>query len=446
MDGINRKPMQDVIVSRAEMAQKASRAPVGSPAPSEKGDIAERIDRNSFFKKGREQGRAASPQKKFLRRPLAVLLAIAVLSGTVYSVANYFSRVIVEIVPVTFSSSIDKEFIATKDPGSDSLSFQFMSMSEEKSVEVPATIEEKMERKASGTVIIYNAYSSASQKLIINTRLESSDHKIFRIERSVVVPGTKTVGGKTEPGSVDVVAYADAPGSEYNIGLADLTIPGLKGDPRYGKITARSKADAPFSGGSLGTVKVPAPEDVTSAQARLKEELTKEVLGKIRGEIPDGASFFPGSVVLTFEEVPRDLLGTEQMNTVAMKATASVFFFDTGQLTKELADASLSARTEGPLSLFNREELVFTFIDPVDTVVLSDLSRIKFTIKGAPLFVGEIDAKRLASELAGKNKKDSAKIIAAQSNIKKSSAIFRPFWNTVFPLDSSKIVVEVVKE
>ena len=53
-----------------------------------------------------------------------------------------------------------------------------------------------MERKASGQIIVYNAYNDNNQKLIKNTRFETPDGKIYRIQASIIVPGTKVEEGK----------------------------------------------------------------------------------------------------------------------------------------------------------------------------------------------------------------------------------------------------------
>lgn len=445
MDGISKKPMHDVIAPSREVARRDTRPATVPIASTEEGvgGIDERIAEHSFFKTGWKRERATFSLKKPSRRALIWLVAVTALSGVLYSVAQYFSRAIIEVTPITFVLPIDQEFIAGKDDGTDALSFRLMSVSGEKSIEVPATVEEKVERKASGTVIISNMYSSAPQKLIINTRLESPDHKIFRIERSVVVPGTSSVGGKTIPGTIEVVAYADAPGSDYNIGATDLTVPGLKGDPRYAKISARTKDGTPFSGGLSKMVKMPAEDDVLAARAKLKEALTGEMAEKIRTDIPSGVTFFPGSIVLAFEEVPRNL-DVEEAPSVAMKATASVFFFDTDRLTDELAKAAPPINHDIRLAIHNMDELTFAFIDPVDNVVLSDLARVKFAIKGTPSFAGVIDAPKLAAKLVGTRKEDIAKFLVDEPAIEKFNATVRPFWNKTLPTDLSKIMIKVI--
>src|SRR3989344_5569945 len=302
MDGINRKPMQDVLVPDNEVISPPFFFHEVTPDTRARVESS-RIEKNPFFEKARTSTPATPPApRKSNARFWVWIIAIAALLGAVFAVMTYFSSATIEVTPFTQSVKLENEFTATKEAAEDGLIFQFLSLTEEKSAEVPATIEKKIQKKASGKVIIYNAYSGDNQRLIKNTRLEDDKtHKIYRIDDSVVVPGAKMVAGKVaEPGSVEAVIYADAAGDGYNIGLADFTIPGFKGDPRYSKFTARSKPDSPIGGGFSGTVKVPTDEIIAEAQKNLREDLKQTAVEKARGQVPESVSFFPGSMVLKF--------------------------------------------------------------------------------------------------------------------------------------------------
>lgn len=442
MDGINRKPVQDVLIPQNDLANRPSLAPEPHFIPSSRNTGSDRIESNPFFAKDHSKERTPFSGGRSSRKILWLLVIVAVL-GALFLVMNYFTRATVLVAPLSWRVHIEEDLTATKEDSAGGLVFQFMSLKEEKSEEVEPTIEKKIQKKASGKVVIYNAYSGDSQRLIKNTRLESPDHKIFRINDSVVVPGAKVAAGKViEPGSVEAVVYADAPGKDYNIGLSDFTIPGFKGDPRYTKFTAKSKADSPIGGGFAGTVKVPTDEAVSAAQTKLKDELKMIAVEKARGQVPKEVSFFPGSMVVKFEEVPEDL-NAGDVTQVTMRAVVSVFFFDRVALTKKLAEGALTDYQGTPLVLENLPALSFAFVDPVDTAVLSDLTRIRFTIVGDAEFLGQIDTEKVRASLAGKEKKDFATIIRGQDNIAKADAVIRPMWNTKFPLDTQKITIKV---
>lgn len=444
MSGNIRKTMQDVTVQHNEVVRRPSTVPDVYTPPLPKNDSGDRIEKNPFFAKPHKEGNSTlRPQKGGGRGILWAFLFVVVLS-LVFYVSNYFATATIEVVPTAKSSVIDSDLEALKGENTDALGFDITTLSEEKAKEVTATIEKKIQKKASGKVIIYNAYNADSQRLIKNTRLESPDHKIFRIDQSVVVPGAKVVDGKSVPGSVEALIYADAAGKEYNIGTSNFTIPGFKGDPRYAKFSAASKPDSPIGGGFTGLVKVPSDEAIAQAQEELKNDLKKVVVEKARADIPEKRSFFPGSMVVKFEEVPQEFTADDTAK-VSMRATVSVFFFDTARLTAKIADISLSEDKTNPFVISNMSALTFAFIDPVENVVLTDLSQIKFHLSGTAEFVGQIDTAKIQADLAGKSKKDFSTIIDNEKNIGVGTkASVWPVWKTEFPVSPAKITVNVI--
>lgn len=445
MEDIIRKQMKDVIVPQNDVIRRPSTVPEAYTAPSKEAEE-DRIENNPFFEKPRGRGNDTRKTGGSSARRVLWAVFFAVLLAGGFAVASYFATATIEITPIVRSVALDSDVVALKEASGKELAFQFMSLVDEKTKEVPATIEKKIQKKASGRVIIYNNYSADSQRLIKNTRLEDNvTHKIFRIDTSVVVPGAKVLNGKViDPGKVEAIVYADVAGKEYNVGTTNFTIPGFKGDPRYGKFYASSKPDSPLGGGFSGTVKAPADDAVAQAQEELKQDLVKSAVEKARAQIPEGVSFFPGSMVLKFEEVPHDPTA-ENTAKVSMRATVSVFFFDTAKLTQKIAEVLPAPDRDKTFTISNMSELVFgPFVPPVNNVVLTDLTKIGFHIKGAATFVGQVDAQKIRTELVGKSKKDFSKIIAEQNNISKADAVVRPMWKTAFPSDISKITVKLL--
>ena len=353
MKDINPKSMNGIIpphhggFHKEVITEDTHSTPFATAPLEKKGD---RIESNPFFEKGWtknvEQKNAFNQKRKIGIRPMIWFLILLLISGVGFAISNYFSSALVTINPTTRSITINSDFTAIKEGTLGDLTFKTMSIQEEESRDVPATLDKKIQRKASGRVIIYNAYSGEQQRLIKNTRLESLDHKIFRIDESVVVPGAKMVNGKVgQPGAVEAVVYADVPGKEYNIGLSDFTIPGFKGDPRYSKFTARSKPDAPLLGGFSGAVKVPSDEAIFATQEEIKQNLKNTAIEKARAQVPPEVSFFPGSMILKFEEVPQEF-STENTMKVVVRATVTAFFFDTPLLVKKFTEAA-SLDTQG---------------------------------------------------------------------------------------------------
>lgn len=104
---------------------------------------------------------------------------------------------------------------------------------------------------ARGQVTIINNYSK-SQTLVEKTRLITSDNKLYRIDRRVVVPAGDRV---------TVTVTADQPGDQYAIGPMKFTIPGLWIDLQK-LIFAESSEAFSIRSGTGGAITSPAPTPV----------------------------------------------------------------------------------------------------------------------------------------------------------------------------------------
>lgn len=135
----------------------------------------------------------------------------------------------------------------------------------------PATGTQSVSIKATGTITISNAYSSSQQNLVTGTRFQSPDGKIFRLTKSVTVPGAKTVRGNITASTIKATVQADVAGAEYNIGPAHFTIPGFKGTPKYAGFYGDS--DEAMTGGLVGTSKVATDADIAQAKNEIHKTL-----------------------------------------------------------------------------------------------------------------------------------------------------------------------------
>ena len=172
---------------------------------------------------------------------LSAGISIAVLAF-VFSWA--FTGATVTVTPKSVAITLADDFEAAIAGGT----LSFVSAPFQKSGEevVPALEQKRVSERATGTIVVYNNFSASPQRLIKNTRFESPQGRIYRIDRSIVVPGRKKEGDRVIPGSVEAVVFADSPGAAFNSSLTDFTVPGFKNDPaRYAAFYARSKTPLP---------------------------------------------------------------------------------------------------------------------------------------------------------------------------------------------------------
>lgn len=384
------------------------------------------IDTEQIFKK-----RSEKRGSKFGIWLIAGAAVLVLLIAAVF----VFSGATVTIEPRQKNIKVDIEAVAKN---SGELAYETIAVGGVKTVYLQATGESKVEKKASGTIIVYNNYSSAPQRLIKNTRFETPTGLVYRIDKSIIVPGTRVESGKTIPGSVETTVFADLPGPNYNIGLNDFTVPGFKGTPRYEGFYARSKTT--MAGGFIGNVPT-APEDkmneaYASAEAELKQELTQ----KINAQKPDTFVWYPSA--LLFESVRQvPTAGTGSMIALSVNATSTAVVFSKSVLSNYIAEHSVTDYDKEPVSIDKLGDLIFT---PRFSAEANVGDPIPFSLTGDATIIWQFDSAQLKSDLAGKNKKDIFSIIANYRGVARVSAVIRPFWKSQFPDNPNKIKIDIV--
>jgi len=309
----------------------------------------------------------------------------------------------------------------------DTLTYQKISISEESFRTVEATGEEEVQQKSSGKITIYNDYTDKDQPLVKNTRFESPEGLIFRIDTSVVVPG-KTDSG---PGSIEVEVYADGVGEEYNIGPTDFTVPGFKGLPQYDSFTAKSNSG--MNGGFIGTRSVVKESDVEDTLKILQEELKTTLKDKADAQIDQDHVLIYDLSSFVFEVLPRDDSGKEVK--IKVKGTLVATVFSVTEFSKAVAEQSLKT--------FNPEDEVR--IADISALTIESTSgevdEIILNIDGNANFIWQTDTESLKQDLKGMTRKDLKTILQKYQGITRAEAVIKPFWKKEFPENVDKITI-----
>lgn len=332
--------------------------------------------------------------------------------------------------------SIDGSFLAKKDAKEGELPFETVSASKENSKTVPATGEKQVETRSSGTIIIYNNYSNATQRLIKNTRFETTDGRIYRIDQSVTVPGKDKDTGA--PGQVETLVYADSAGEAYNIGLSDFTIPGFKGDPRYSKFFARSKTT--MTGGFIGKIKTASSEDLKKAKQELETTLRDEVTKAIEGQVPEGFVLFKSALYINLET-----LSPPDSNELKEKATAYGVLFNEKKLASSIALATIADYDKSEILAKDLQNILFTPIPPDAKPWQTGV--VSFSLKGTTTLVWLFDQEKLKNDLVGQPKEKAriATILEAYPSIDHAEVVVRPFWRSTLPTKVEDITIKTEK-
>lgn len=376
---------------------------------------------------------SSSSGKRNFHKPIYWSIVTSVFAIFVYLIYMFLNvGAVITITPKERLAILSNEFSAKKNPQPNELSFEVIELEEQLSKTVPTTGEKNVEKKATGRVILYNDFSRASQRIIKNTRLETADGKIYRIDGSIVIPGQTTSGGKVVPGSVEVIVTADSAGEEYNIGLVDFTIPGFKDEPaKYAKFYARSKTT--MTGGFKGVIKTASQADREVATKEVTATLKEKLIQKAKEQVPQDFVLFDKSSYFTIES-----LSPPESNEVKIKATIHGIIFNRSKLSSSIAKAVLPQyEPNEEVNISNFDDLEFR-PDSLE-VAPWQTGNLPFTLVGTTSIRWIIDENKLKQELVGLPKSSAENVFASFKGIDVAKVTITPAWKSTFPETTDKI-------
>jgi hypothetical protein len=354
---------------------------------------------------------------------------------------NYLGGATIVVSPKKESIPMNIKIGALKKPIADELPFSVMKIALDETKEVPATGEKTVTAKAKGSIIIYNT-QSVSQRLIKNTRFQSTSGKIYRISDSINVPKSTVKSGKTVPGSLEVVVYADEAGPDYNSAATDFTLPGLKGSATFDKVYARGKGA--IAGGASGTIKSVSDLDLKNASDELRVQLETKLRTKARGDLsPSQLSFDKGIIVELKEAGLSKLPASSADKAVVMQAgTLYMVTFDREVFTKILIEKLVQAYKGETVSISNIDSIEFD-MQNMTGQQLWDLDKLDFSLKGMPNLEWSIDESAIKKALMGMPKESFNTIMAQFPTIELAKATISPIWKRSFPKENTKIEIQI---
>ena len=359
----------------------------------------------------------------------------------IFALLSLFNGATLTYVPQSAALSFNNDTYKAYKSGEENLLYSIVKLSGEKGLEAPASGEEEVSRKASGVIVVYNEASSEPQRFVENTRFQTPEGLVYRTPTAVVIPGKKTVSGKTQPGSLEITVYADVAGTKSNIGLSDFSLPGLAGSPRFTSVYARSKT--PMSGGFVGPEKIVNAQDKTKAEATLKSALREELISNAKAQVPEGFILIPPLSGITFENLAQTESVTKSNVTLNMRADFQGVMFKKNDLFTHMALGKIDLASGESIDILPLEDLTFSFSDS-DTSGGSSLSSdtISFKVSGQVKAVWRVDEVALKKDLIGKSKSNVVSILHNYPNIISAKVTTRPFWKQSLPNNSGNIVIK----
>lgn len=370
------------------------------------------------------------------------IIALVTLLIFIFGFSFIFSGVKIVVTPKQRTVLVDAEFKAFKNPKVTELGYEIMTLEKEGSKEVTASGTEYVEEKASGRIIIYNDYKSSSQRLIKNTRFETPEGFIYRINNSITVPGRKSEDGKIIPGNIEVTVYADEGGEKYNIGLTSFTIPGFEGDPRFDDFYARSKTE--MSGGFVGKKKIISETDEALARSEIQENLKVLLLKDVFSQKPEGFEIYEDGIFIAFTSLSDEEKGSRV--SVKEKAVLYGVLFEQKAFAQFIAQNTVAGFEGEEVEILDPSSITFKVLnkDQVKPWIDEEFS---LRLGGNAHIIWSFDLNLLKEDLAGKAKGALQTVLTGYPSIDEAEIILRPFWRQTFPDDIKDIkVITIIDE
>lgn len=372
--------------------------------------------------------------KKFVFGSM-VVVAILIF---VISMMTVFASAGVLIKPKSQDVEVSMDIVASSDASEETLKYEVVKLSKQKTSAVEATGEEMVENKAKGKIVIYNNFSSEPQRLIIRTRFETPEGLIYRIPESVNVPGKSIKNGVETPGSIEVEVFADEAGEKYNIGKSDFTVPGFKNDTaRYKGFYARSVGS--MTGGFVGKMKTVLPEEKQKTFAKIDVDMKSELTKELQSKVPEGLTLLTNSIVYESFELPQ----SEDSGTVILgkEGTAYAVLFNSKEISNKIISTYLSSYPDWANIKSAIKDFSALSVDGMPAKMESG-QKIDLKLSGKVKILADIDTNVISQKLAGAPKKSAAKLMDEFPGISSVVATIRPMWKQSFPENPLKIKVQ----
>ena len=298
---------------------------------------------------------------------------------------------------------------------------------------------------AKGNVRIVNKYSRA-QTLVKTTRLLTSDGKLYRIDKQVVIPSG---------GEVSVSAYADQPGAEFAIGPSKCTIPGLwidlqkfiyaESDAAFTAVPFKVSSTPPVATKPAAAAKSVGPlvraADVEDAYQTLTDVLLGQAKKQLLAELNDprlSGSLFAWKVLEKKSNVSVGQRTDTFLASLKLEVTMVAY-------AKEDMIALVRSKLKEKVP-DGREILPFQEDGVTFAIESADVSKESASVKISANAVYRLNAANpllQKSIIAGKTKVEAERILKAVEGVEDASVTIAPRWMSKIPALQDRIELKI---
>ncbi|MEX0931006.1 MAG: hypothetical protein WDZ68_01795 [Candidatus Paceibacterota bacterium] len=386
----------------------------------------------------------AKSAKKSRRSLIIGLIAIFLILIPFFVIGFLLDGAKVTAYPKTREIDVNTTLEAYAEQNADELSYEVMTLEAEGERQVRATGEEEVQEQAQGQIVISNTRTT-SERLVKNTRFESSNGLIFKISESAVIPAATTDDeGTVVSGTVTAQVFADETGEEYNIGPSEFTVPGYAEGgftDLFESVTAKSNTT--MQGGFEGITYIIDDAELATAKESLHAELKDALRTRVSEERPAGFIFFDSAITYSTESLPSSQSG-DDMVTIKEKVLLHAPIFKESEFASFLAAATLPRYEMEPVQIEDPSVLSFGYTaTSTQETDLRAFDSISFNLTGNPLIVWTFNEENLKADLANTAKTELSTVLSNYPAVERADAVIRPFWKRTFPKNTEEIDITI---
>lgn len=379
-------------------------------------------------------------EKKIISRSTAIVFIICIILGSIYWAGNYFQKANIEITskhqPISYNK---KTFTSTLDDDINTVDFEIMIVSDQKSKKFTLTEPESVSIKSTGVITFFNEFATTPQKLLMGTFLADDAGKTYKTNETITIPGYKLDSNKRIiPGQVTANISAFLPGEAYNGSPEDFYITSFKNTAKYNKIYAKIKT--PLAGGMSGMVYTLNEDDKINVKTFAESTFKNDLLGKVKALVPPGYILYPNATSFSYIIKDNAMSKTSEAE-IVIEGELAVILLNEKSLVKNIIKVSLPEIKKeeiNEIKILYLDKLVFNFSD-VNQLITKELNTISFSLTGDidALWVPNIEV--LKTKLVGVHKDNVLAIFRQDPGISSALVKLFPPWQKYIPSDISKI-------
>lgn len=361
-------------------------------------------------------------------------LIVVFLSGNIF----YSARV--TITPKQENISFkNKIFNANKKEGVD---FEIMIASLKKEKPIILTEAKEVSNKASGSIILFNEFSTKAQSIPSGTYISDQEGKTYRTDKAVSVPGYKKNGNKIIPGQTVVGITSFLAGENYNGTPEKFYINSFKGTTKYGKIYGKLKN--PLVGGKQGLVYYLSEEDKQKIKEIAENSFKQDLFKQVQSLTPDKYILYEGATNFKYK-YNEDILSESAETKIEIEGQLSAVLikedsFNENTIKQMLPDVKKEDVNKIKLSGING--LSFSFGNNSNEIT-KEMNNFSFVINGELLATWVPEQINIKKELSGLDKGLVNNVFRSNIGISKASVKIFPIWKNKMPLNPSKIYIKI---